>query len=66
LGLDRELGSLAAGKIADVIITDGDLLEVTSRVTAVLIDGRMADLNNRQTELYEAYRERWLQKSAEK
>lgn len=58
LGLASELGSLGVGKIADVVVTDGDLLEATSRVSAVLIDGRVQDLGNRQTELYERYRER--------
>jgi imidazolonepropionase-like amidohydrolase len=58
LGLDRELGSLTVGKTADVVVTDGDLLEATTRVTTVLIDGRVQDLGNRQTELYRAYRER--------
>jgi imidazolonepropionase-like amidohydrolase len=60
LGLERELGSLAVGKIADVVVTDGDLLEATTHVSNVLIDGRPQDLNNRQTELYRTYRERWL------
>lgn len=58
LGLEGELGSLAPGKIADVIVTDGDLLEITSRVEYVFIDGAQADLTNRQTQLYERYRER--------
>jgi imidazolonepropionase-like amidohydrolase len=58
LGLERELGSLAAGKIADVIVTDGDLLEIKSRVSYVFIDGAQIPLVNRQTELYERYRER--------
>ena len=58
LGLEQELGSLAIGKIADVVVTDGDLLEATTHVSAVLIDGRVQDLGNRQTELYEAYRAR--------
>ena len=39
---------------------------MTTRVSAVLIDGKVVDLNNRQTELYHKYRERWLQKCAEK
>ncbi len=55
LGLESELGSLAVGKLADVIVTDGDLLEITSRVETMLIDGRPVDLSNRQTELYERY-----------
>jgi imidazolonepropionase-like amidohydrolase len=58
LGLEQELGSLAAGKVADVVVTDGDLLEATTKVSTVLIDGRVQDLGNRQTELYETYRER--------
>ncbi len=58
LGLEQELGSLAPGKRADVIITDGDLLEATTRVTHVLIDGELQDVGNRQTELYKRYRAR--------
>jgi imidazolonepropionase-like amidohydrolase len=60
LGLERELGGLVVGKIADVVVTDGDLLEASTRVTGVLIDGRVQDLDNRQTELYRSSRERLL------
>jgi imidazolonepropionase-like amidohydrolase len=58
LGLEHELGSLCAGKVADLVVTDGDLLEATTRVTHVLIDGVPRDLSNRQTELYGRYRAR--------
>ncbi len=58
LGLEQELGSLAPGKIADVVITDGDLLEHSTHVEYVFIDGRQQSLANRQTELYEKYRAR--------
>ena len=60
LGLERELGSLRVGKVADVVVTDGDLLEASTRVLHVLIDGRVQDLSNRQTELYQYFRERTL------
>lgn len=58
LGVEDRLGSLTAGKVADVIITDGDLLETSTRVLHVLIDGVRQDLSNQQTELYQRYRER--------
>ena len=58
LGLGDELGSLAPGKRADVVVTDGDLLETTTAVEAIWIDGRSVDVGNRQTELYERYKER--------
>ena len=58
LGLEDELGSLAPGKRADVVMTDGDLLETTTAVEAIWIDGRTVDVKNRQTRLYERYEER--------
>ncbi|MEM7305692.1 MAG: amidohydrolase family protein [Planctomycetota bacterium] len=58
VGLDAELGSLTPGKVADVIVTDGDLLETATRVELVLIDGAPQNLSNKQTRLYERYRER--------
>ncbi len=58
LGLEQELGSLAPGKLADVVVTDGDLLEHSTHVEYVFIDGAQQSLENRQTELYEKYRAR--------
>lgn len=55
LGIEKDLGSLAVGKIADVVVTDGDVLEITSRVESMWIEGKPVDLSNRQTELYERY-----------
>jgi len=56
-GLGDQLGSLDAGKIADVVIWEGDPLEVTTRPEAVFINGRPQDLNNRQKMLMERYRD---------
>ncbi|MFN3597636.1 MAG: amidohydrolase family protein [Rubricoccaceae bacterium] len=42
LGLDRRLGSLEPGKDADLALFDGDPFEYTSRVCAVIVDGRLA------------------------
>jgi imidazolonepropionase-like amidohydrolase len=39
LGVDNKLGSLAAGKDADVVLFDGDPFEYTSHVQTVLVGG---------------------------
>jgi imidazolonepropionase-like amidohydrolase len=41
LGIDRRVGSLERGKDGDVALFDGDPFEYTSRVTAVVIEGRV-------------------------
>lgn len=39
LGLDRQLGTLEPGKIANLILTRGDLFEEKTRIVKVLVDG---------------------------
>jgi imidazolonepropionase-like amidohydrolase len=57
-GLGSKLGSLEEGKIADVIVSDGDPLEVTSKVTMVFIGGKQVSVETRQKALYEKYSNR--------
>lgn len=54
-GMDKELGSLEVGKRADVVVWDGDPLELMSAPTAVFIDGQTIPLVSRQTELRDRY-----------
>ena len=56
LGLGAELGSLRAGRRADVVIWDGDPLENGSAPVMVMIDGVQQPLENRQTKLRDRYR----------
>jgi imidazolonepropionase-like amidohydrolase len=56
LGMGAELGSLKAGRRADVVIWDGDPLEVTSQAVQVFIDGVDQPLGNRQLRLRDRYR----------
>jgi len=58
------LGSLEATKAGTIIITDGDPLEITTRVERAFIDGREIDLSNKQTKLAEKYREKYKQQKA--
>lgn len=39
-GIDRQLGTLERGKIANLVVSDKPLFEKTSKVTRVFIDGR--------------------------
>src|SRR5215213_5932593 len=43
LGVQNQLGSIEAGKIANLTVTRGDLFDRNSRVTHVFIDGRPVD-----------------------
>lgn len=56
LGVSDWLGSLDAGKIANVIVTDGDLFEEKTKVKMVFIDGRKYEV--RETERREGETER--------
>ncbi|MCP5023566.1 MAG: amidohydrolase family protein [bacterium] len=58
VGLQESLGSLTAGKLADIVVTDGDLFEATTQVLGMWIDGREVSMINRQTRLYDKYRDR--------
>lgn len=58
LGLDDRLGSIDAGKWANLIVTDGDPLEVRTAVRHVIIRGRLVDLSNRHSRSYEKYSSR--------
>ena len=44
LGVENQLGSVEAGKIANLTVTRGDLFDRNSRVAHVFIDGRPIDL----------------------
>lgn len=55
IGLGAEIGSLQPGRRGDVVIWDGDPLEVTSGVEAVWIDGVRQPLETRQTRLRARY-----------
>jgi imidazolonepropionase-like amidohydrolase len=57
LGIDNMTGSLEAGKDANIVISDGDILDMrTSIISKAFIQGREVSLDNKQTQLYERYK----------
>ncbi len=56
LGVAERIGSIEVGKDADILVVEGDIIQPLSKVTHVLIKGKLVPLTNRQTELYEKYK----------
>jgi imidazolonepropionase-like amidohydrolase len=54
-GIDKDYGSIEKGKVADLVVTDGDLLEVKTNVRMLFIRGNAVDLETKHTRLYKKY-----------
>lgn len=57
LGLDGQIGVLREGALGDLVVWDGDPLEVSSAPLRVYIEGVEQPLANHQTRLRERYRD---------
>ncbi|QQS47947.1 MAG: amidohydrolase family protein [Acidobacteriota bacterium] len=57
-GVDKLVGSIETGKIANLVVTDGDILEHRTRVRHMFINGNPVDLSNKHTRLYEKFKDR--------
>jgi imidazolonepropionase-like amidohydrolase len=57
-GVDNEYGSIEVGKVANVIVTTGDPIDIRSHIREVFVKGLRMRFNDRHTELYEIYRAR--------
>ena len=58
MNVGDRLGSIDAGKMANLVVTDGDLLEIRTRIRYLFIDGRPVVLSSRHTELNDAFKNR--------
>ncbi|HRD56665.1 MAG TPA: hypothetical protein PK504_01390 [Ferruginibacter sp.] len=60
LGIDKFTGSIEAGKDANIIISEGDVLDMrSSKITHAFIQGRTIDLTDKHKLLNERYKNRY-------
>lgn len=60
LGVDDRTGSLEAGKDANIVISEGDILDMrTSIITVALIQGKSVSLENKQTQLNQRFKTKY-------
>ncbi|HIA79596.1 MAG TPA: hypothetical protein EYO07_05490 [Candidatus Marinimicrobia bacterium] len=62
MGVEKNVGSLEAGKDATFFISNGDILDVRTEVQMAFIQGRKIDLTDRHKMLYTKYRKKYIQK----
>ncbi|HXH70331.1 MAG TPA: amidohydrolase family protein, partial [Pyrinomonadaceae bacterium] len=58
LGISDRLGSIETGKIANIVVADGDILEPRTNIKYLFIGGRMLPLTSRHTKLFEQFKDR--------
>lgn len=58
LGISDKVGSLEVGKMANVVVTDGDILQPTTNIKYMFIGGRMIPLTSRHTRLFDSFKDR--------
>jgi imidazolonepropionase-like amidohydrolase len=54
-GADRVLGTIEAGKLANLVVVNGDPLEIRSRIQHVVIAGRDVPIESKHIELFRRY-----------
>ncbi len=57
-GVSDQIGTLQVGKVANLIVTNGDPLDVTTDVKYLFIKGQLTSTDNRHKRLFEKYSNR--------
>ena len=58
LGIADRLGSIEVGKMANIVVADGDILEPRTNIKYLFIGGKLLPLTSRHTELYDSFKDR--------
>ena len=60
LGIENRTGSVEVGKDANLVLSDGDILDMrSSKVGFALIQGRVISLDDKHKQLYERYKHKY-------
>ncbi|MEW6736572.1 MAG: amidohydrolase family protein, partial [Acidobacteriota bacterium] len=57
-GISDLVGTIETGKIANLIVTTGDPLEIRSEIRHLFIQGQPTSMDNKHRQLYERFRRR--------
>jgi imidazolonepropionase-like amidohydrolase len=58
IGVGDQMGSIEVGKVANLVVADGDILEARTNIRDLFINGRRVPLVSRHTEQYEMFKDR--------
>ncbi|HEY3789966.1 MAG TPA: amidohydrolase family protein, partial [Urbifossiella sp.] len=58
LGVEKLFGTIEGGKKANLVISNGDLLQASTQVLSVFVEGRPYEPVNKQTRLFDKYLKR--------
>jgi imidazolonepropionase-like amidohydrolase len=58
LGVGDKMGSIDVGKMANIVVADGDILDARTNIKYLFINGRQLPLTSRHTRLFDAFKDR--------
>jgi imidazolonepropionase-like amidohydrolase len=58
LNISDQVGTISEGKIGNIILSDGDPLEMTSHVKQLFVNGKPVEMKNKHIDLYEKFSKR--------
>ncbi len=58
LGIADKVGSIDVGKVANIVVADGNILEARTNIKYMFITGRMIPLTSRHTRLFDSFKDR--------
>lgn len=58
LGVADKMGSIDAGKMGNIVVADGDILDPRTNIKYLFIEGRLMPLTSRHTRLFDSFKDR--------